>query len=810
MGNLWRDIQFGLRILVRNKGFTAVAVLVLALGIGPNVAIFSIIYATFLAPMPYPDAEQLVVIWNMTKGERGAMAADEYLQFLAESKSFSNLSFGSYSISPAITGPDHIAEEIGGMAVTPDAYTKSLKLPMGLGRDFLPSELVPGNDHVIVITHKLWQSRYHGDPGIIGKSINVNDQPYTVVGVVAAGMADRIPMEFLVPAALNPPGQNPHHWGGTSGRLKPGVTIAQAQAELSLIDRRFVAAQPGRLYRGPWTISVEPLHNAFLDKKLGRNLWLLLAAVGFVLLIACANLANLLLARGSSRQQEIAVRAAMGASRRRVFAQLITESLALAIAGGAVGVALGWAMMKIAMTQLPEFGLESEALVALNLPVLVFAVATTLVAGVISGCVPAWQAAKLNLSETLKQGSRSVSGGRRKHTQAVLVMAEFALALTLLGGAAMALHSFWNLTHVDLGVRTDNILTCNLQPPKPDLRHSDQIITDARNLLAKVNSLPGVKSVALASNMPLHGHDSFPFSVAGEPVNEKNMPVADLEIMTPSYVDTFGVQLVKGRLLADSDNFGSPNVVVVNQSFVDRYLSGMDPLDQRLLMRLAEPGNKLAAPTSWQIVGVFHGIRNGEHLNEETTPQIFVPYWQVPIPDMGLAVRSADDPALLTHSIRAAVASTLAGYTLEDIRTMQQSVESELVSDRFGTALFGAFATLALLLAALGIYGVMAFAVAQRTHEIGLRIALGAQRQDIVWLVLTDALKLALAGTGAGSVGVVILGRIMHSTLYGVNTIDSGSFGIVAALLLTVATVASYLPARRSAKVDPIVALRSE
>ncbi len=810
MGNLWRDIQFGLRMLARNKGFTAVAVLVLALGIGPNVAIFSIIYATFLAPMPYPDADQLVVIWNMTKGERGAMAADEYLQFLAESKSFSNLSFGSYSISPAITGPDHIAEEIGGMAVTPDAYTKSLKLPMALGRDFLPSELVPGNDHVIVITHKLWLSRYHGDPDIIGKSINVNDQPYTVVGVVAAGMADRIPMEFLVPAALNPPGHNPHHWGGTSGRLKPGVTIAQAQAELSLIDRRFVAAQPGKLYRGPWTISVEPLHNAFLDKKLGRNLWLLLAAVGFVLLIACANLANLLLARGSSRQQEIAVRAAMGASRRRVFAQLITESLALAVAGGVVGIALGWAMMKIAMTQLPDFGLESEALVALNLPVLVFAIATTLVAGVISGCVPAWQAAKLNLSETLKQSSRSVSGGRRKNTQAVLVMAEFALALTLLGGAAMALHSLWNLTHVDLGVRTDNILTGNLRPPKPDLRHSDQIIVDARNLLAKINSLPGVKSVALASNMPLHGHDSYPFSVAGEPVSEKNQPVADLEIMNPSYFDTFGVQLINGRLLADSDRIGSPQVVMVSQSFVDRFLPGVNPLDQRLLMRLAVPGNKLAAPTPWQIVGVFHGIRNGEHLNEETTPQIFVPYWQVPIPDMGLAVRSADDPALLTHSIRAAVASTLGGYSLDDVRTMQQSVEAELVSDRFGTALFGAFAALALLLAALGIYGVMAFAVAQRTHEIGLRIALGAQRQDIVWLVLTDVLKLALSGTAAGFVGVVILGRIMHSTLYGVNTVDGGSFGIVAALLLTVAIVASYLPARRSAKVDPMVALRSE
>jgi len=259
----------------------------------------------------------------------------------------------------------------------------------------------------------------------------------------------------------------------------------------------------------------------------------------------------------------------MGASRRRVFAQLITESLALSIVGGAVGVVLGWAMMKIAMTQLPDFGLESEALVALNLPVLVFALATTLVAGVISGCVPAWQAAKLNLSETLKQGSRSVSGGRRKHTQAILVMAEFALALTLLAGAAMALHSFWNLTHIDLGVRTDHILTGNLQPPKTDLRHSDQIIAEAQNLLAKINSQPGVKSVALASNMPLHGHDSYPFSIAGETVSEKNQPVADLEIMTPSYFDAFGVQLIKGRLLDDSDRTASPQVVMVSQSFVD-------------------------------------------------------------------------------------------------------------------------------------------------------------------------------------------------------------------------------------------------
>jgi len=768
---LWRDIQFGFRMLARNKGFTTIAILVLALGIGPNVAIFSIIYATFLAPMPYPDADRLVVIWNMVKGERAPMPVDEFLQFKAQNKSFSYLGFGSWSISAAITGPDHIAEDIPGMAITPGDYTKGIGLRMALGRDFLPSEGTPGNDHEIIITHKLWQQRYHADPAIIGKPIMVNDQPYTVVGVLAAGMGDRIPMQFLVPAAFSPEGYNPNQWGGASGRLKPGVTIAQAQAELALIDQRFVATHANEMRKGGWTISVEPLHNDYLDKKLARNLWVLLCAVGFVLLIACSNLANLLLARGSSRQQEIAVRAAMGASRRRIFAQLIAESLTLAIAGGVAGVALGWAMMKAAMVLLPsDYGLQSETLVQMNFPVLCFAVGAALAAGVISGCIPAWHSAKLNLSEVLKQGARSVSGGRSR-TQAVLVVSEFALALTLLAGAGMALHSFWNLAHVDLGVRTDHILTRFLKPPKSATPNPDQTSADSRAFLAKVDSLPGVLNVALASNMPLNGHRSFPFTISGKPASDNNTPVTDLQVVTPSYFDTFGVQLLKGRLLNDSDRPGTPLVVMVSQSFVDRYLPGIDPLDQRLILSLTMPGQNENTQTSWQIVGVFHNVRNGEHLVEKAFPEVFVPYWQIPYRYVSLAVRTSFEPALVTRSIRAALAGTMPGYTLEDTHEMQESMDSELSGDRFGMVLFGAFATLALLLAALGIYGVITFAIAQRTHEIGVRMALGAQRSDVILLILADGLKLTFAGVAIGLAGVFLEGRLMHTSLYGVKAV---------------------------------------
>ena len=630
-----------------------------------------------------------------------------------------------------------------------------------------------------------------------------------MTGVYPAGSADRTGVAFYVPLVLTP-GIHARDFGGMMGRLKPGVTIAQAQAELSLIDRRLAAARTDPSAREASTISVEPLRNDWVDKKLQRNLWMLLAAVGFVLLIACANLANLLLARGSSRQQELAVRSAMGATRRQVFTQLLTESLTLAVSGGLVGIALGWALMKLIMTIQTDLPKESaETVVQMNLPVLCFALAASLLAGILSGCAPALQAAKLNLSETLKQGSRSVTKGGRLKTQRLLVMGEFAMAITLLAGAGMALHSFWNLTRIDLGFRTDHILMGRLQPPKNNSLGPEQISADMRQLLAKLSGVPGVENVALSTNLPLHGKDRFPFSVAGHPVADADRPTSDFGISTPSYFQTFDIRLLQGRFLSAGDRAAGPQVLVVNQSFVEHYLKNQNPLEQRLLLPTMTRG-KLTAPTEWQIVGVYQDTRNGEHLADSSTPQMLASFWQVPLPWAGLVVRTASDPNLVSKAVHDAVPQSIPGYSLQEIETMQKTVDTQLAGDRFGMVLFGGFAALALLLAALGIYGVMAFAVAQRGHEIGLRMALGAQRRDVVLLILGDGLKLALLGLGAGLLGVFALGYFMRTTLYGVATVDAASLIAVTVVLLVVASLASYLPARRSAQVDPMIALRQE
>ncbi len=807
MGMVWRDLRYGLRMLARNKGFTAVAILALALGIGPNVAMFSIIWATFLAPMPYPNADQLVVVWTMVKGERTATRADDFTEYRAGGTSFQCLDFSSYSILH-FTNPDHTDDEHNGLPETSGDCMAMGTGTMFLGRNLRPDDGLPGKDHVVVLTNLTWREHFHSDPNILGKAVSIADQPYIVVGVMPGGTTDRTGVAFYVPLVLTP-GVHARGVGGMMGRLKPGVTIARAQAELSLIDRRLAGARSnGDLPKEAWTISVEPLRNDWMDKKLQRNLWMLLAAVGFVLLIACANLANLLLARGSSRQQELAVRSAMGATRRQVFTQLLTESLTLAVSGGIIGVALGWALMKLTMAIAPDLG-SAEAVVRMNIPVLCFALGIAMFAGILSGCAPALQAAKLNLSEVLKQGSRSVTGRGRMKTQRLLVMGEFALAITLLSGAGMALHSFWNLTKIDLGFRTDHILMGRLQPPRifPD---AEKISANGRQLLTELGAMPGVESVALATNLPLHGNGSFPFSFAGHPVADADRPTTDFGVSTPSYFETFGVRLIQGRLLNDGDRAGSPEVVVVNQSFVERYLKNQNPVGQRLLLPRIVAGQKLGEPTEWQIVGVFQDTANGEHLSDKSLPQMIASFWQIPLPWAGLVVRTALDPNLISKQIHDAVPQALPGYSLHQIETMQKTVDTQLTGDRFGMVLFAGFAALALLLAALGIYGVMAFAVAQRGHEIGLRMALGAQRRDVVLLILRDGMKLALFGLGVGLAGVFALGHFMRATLYGVATIDAASLIAVAVTLLAVAVFASYVPARRSAKVDPMIALRQE
>ncbi|HMG87685.1 MAG TPA: ABC transporter permease [Terracidiphilus sp.] len=818
LGGIWRNVRFALRQLRRSPGFALTAILALALGIGPNVAIFSIIWATFLAPLPYPNADQMVVVWTHFKGERIPSSGDDFAQFAAQSRSFQRLDFLSWR-GHHLTNADHTEDEITGSAITPGFYTQHTQSHMTMGRDFRPDEGVPGNDHVVILTNRLWRERYHSDTDVLGKSILVDDQPYTIVGVLQPLSTDKNGAHFIIPVA-HPPGVHSDDFGNIFGRLKPGVTLAQARAELEVIDRQN-AAQRRRSGPSATTLTVEQLKNDWLDKKLQRNLWLLLASVGLVLLIACANVANLLLARGTSRKQELAVRSALGATRTQIFIQLLTESLMLALAGGTIGIATGWAIMKFSMSILPLEHFATEAEVGMNLPVLCFALIVTLLAGVLFGCAPGWQSSRLNLSETLKQGSRSVGSRDRTPTQSILVTVEIALALVLLAGAGMALHSFWNLRHIDLGFIVDRVMTGDLRPRVPSrgaktsIPPPEQIIVQQHQLLNSIRAVPGVADASLATGIPLHGYDTFPFAVAGQPIDKAHPPVADFEAVTPGYFNTFGIRLVRGRFLSESDTLTSPLAVMVNETFVRRFLANADPLTQGLILQLPTIVNdgappKPPVPSQYQVVGVFHDVLDSEHLTDATEPEMYVSQWQLGWPFMPFSVRTVVDPAAVIPGLRDAVASAASQMVIGHIEFMQQVLDDQQTNDRFGMVLFGGFAFVALLLAAVGIYGVMAFAVAQRTHEVGVRMALGAHRSEVVALILRAGMRLALLGIAIGLAGAYGLGRLMHTTLYGVASADVGSLVAVAALLLAVAMLACWIPARRAARVDPMQALRAE
>lgn len=809
--SILHNLRHAFRQWVRNPGFTAIAALTVALGIGPNVAIFSAIWGIFLAPLPYRDADKLVVVWTKVNGERNPSPADDYLQYLAQSKSFQELAFLAWR--PATFNSDDPSEEpVPGNPVTAGYITKYLGYSLAMGRDFLPEETRPGHDQVVVLGHRFWVERFHSDPHILGKQISIDGTPHTVVGVQRPGGSDRQGARFQVPLVLNPAGHN-SQYGNIFGRLKPGVSIAQAQAELEVVNQWLAATRPAAPMH--WSVGVEQMRNDWLDKKVARTLWLLLAAVGFVLLIACANLANLLLGRGTARQREIAVRSAIGASRWQVFAQLLVESLALSILGCAMGIGFAWVLIKLVIAIQPGF-LEqvTEANIELNVPVLLFALGIAMLSGILSGCAPAWRASRLNLNETLNQGSQSVIGGRRGHTQAILVITEFALAITLLSGAGMAMHSFWKLATIDLGFLPDHVLETNLRVADPKDHNPEQMATAARQALDQLRSIPGVQEATLTTGLPLSGAGMFPFNIAGHATGEKDRPVADLESVTPSFFPTFGIQLLTGRLLDENDTTASTPVVVVNEAFVRHFLAGTNPLTQRLLIMKLTPDPKNPGaliggpPVERQIVGVFRDVRNQGQLTDEVAPEMCISYWQAPWPYVAVAVRTALDPALMTQSLRGAIVSS--GRTPSSIDILKQRVQDQRKGERFGTVLFGAFASLALLLAAVGIYGVMAFAVAQRGHEMGLRMALGAQQQEVLHLILGDGLRLGLYGAAVGLVGVYVLGRLMRGTLYGVHTVDVLSLGTVVVVLFAAAFFACYIPARRAAKVDPMVALRYE
>jgi len=810
MGDLWQDLRYGLRMLVKNPGFTIVAVLALALGIGANSAIFSVVNTVLLRPLPYQDPERLVMVWeaNAKAGfPKDTPAAANYVDWRDQNQVFEGMAaIANQNFNLTGTGEP---ERIEGRLVSANLFGL-LGVEPHLGRAFLPEEDQPGRHNVVVLSYGLWQRRFGSDGKIVGQALTLNGENYTVVGIMPPHFQfptreDQLwaPIAFTPQQAAN----RGRHYLEVVARLKPGVTLAQAQAEMSAIAVRLQQQHAENTDLGA---NVTPLHEQIVG-DIKPALLVLLGAVGFVLLIACANVANLLLARAAGRQKEISIRVALGASRLRLIRQFLTESLLLAVLGGVVGLLLSLWGVSLLKAFIPENISQVEA-ITIDGRVLLFTLLVSLLTGLIFGLAPAAQAASLNLSETLKEGGRdSAAGSRGNRIRGALVIAEVAVSLILLIGAGLLINSFLRLRNVDPGFRTNNLLT--MQVVLPAFKYPDQARRTAfyDQLLNRIETLPGVKSAAFTTNLPLYRQgNSMGVSVEGIPdpaPGQGRRPSVMTRVISPRYFQTMGIQLLQGRGFSNEDKEDAPAVAVINETMARHFWPGQDPLGKRLT-----PGSLTSTdPNDWiTVVGVANDVRQID-LTAPPKPQMYLSYVQAGFFAPGDLVVSTDlEPLSLAAAVRKAVWEVDKDQPVSNIRTMEEIASESVARQRFSMLLLGVFAALALVLAAVGIYGVMSYSVAQRTREFGIRMALGARRGDVLRLAVGHGLKLVLIGIVVGLGAAFFLTRVMSSLLFGVSATDPITFIGISLVLISVAVIASYLPARHATKIDPMVALRYE
>jgi putative ABC transport system permease protein len=809
MENLFQDLRYAVRMLFKNPGFTAVAVLTLALGIGANTAIFSVVNTVLLQPLPYKDPDRLMMVWedDTKRGfPRDTPAAANYIDWRDQNQVFE----GMAAIADAsfnLTGVGE-PERIDGRRVTANLFPL-LGVEPGLGRAFTPEEDRPGAGRVVIISHGLWQRRFGSDANIIGSPISLNGESHTVVGVTppqfqfpAREVELWVPMAFTEREAAN----RGNHYLEIVARTKPGVTVEQAQAEMTTIAARLEQQYPDQ--NTDLGAVVVPLHE-HVAGDIKPALLILLGAVGFVLLIACANVANLLLARAAVRQKEIAIRIALGASRLRLVRQFLTESVLLAAIGGLVGLALALWGVNLLKAFIPENISQVKAL-TIDSRVLAFTLLVSLVTGLIFGLAPALQASSFNLNETLKEGGRDSSAGSRgNRIRSLLVIAEVAISLILLIGAGLLINSFVRLSNVDPGFRTDNLLTMQIVLPVqkyPDRARRSVFYTE---LVQRIEALPGVRSAAVTNWIPLvRQGDSIGFNIEGRPdPGRGKSPIVVTRVVSPHYFQTMGIRLLQGREFNEQDRSDSPRVIVINETMARRYWPDEDPTGKRITPGPADSRN----PDDWlTIVGVVNDVRQFE-LNAEPKPQMYISYIQAGFfAPRHLVVSTQVEPRSLASTVRNTVWEIDKDQPVSNISTMEETLSESIARQRFSTLLLSIFAAVALALAAVGIYGVMSYSVAQRSSEIGLRMALGAQTSDVLKLVIGQGMRLAIVGVMIGLVATFGLTRLIESLLFGVSATDPLTFIVISLLLTTVALMACWIPARRAAKVDPMVALKYE
>ena len=809
MNHFWQDVQHGVRVLRKSPGFTLVAVVALALGIGANTTIFSAINALLLHPFSFRDIDQLVMIWESrpkVEVERNAAAFANYLDVKNQSASFTAVA-ASTNWWANITEGDQ-PERVEGVNASAQFFNV-LGVNPSAGRAFSAEEEQPGRDPVVIISDALWRRRFGGDAAVVGRSTRINGRNFTIIGVMPPGFAfPNSAVEVWAPLITFP--ENVTNRSSTYltmiARLKPNVSVAGAQKELDLLANRLGAQYPET--NANRTFLVESLLGSYV-RSARPYLLIMFGAVLFVLFIACANVANLQLMRAASRQKEMAVRLALGANRWRLAQQLLTESLLLAIAGGALGLLLSvWAIEGFAAGIPANLAKYVSGLQDLRVDwyVFSFTLLVSVLTGIGSALAPALLLTKANLNDALKEGASSTTDVGRNRARSLLVIAEVALSLVLLVGSGLMIRSFLRVLDVKPGFNAGSALTLELSLPYRTYATVEQRAAFFAKLMPRLENIPGVTGAGATNLVPLeNGDDSIYFSIEGQaPFAPGQAPLADYRVITPGYLDALEIPLLRGRNFTERDSRGTAPVAIISEKLAKRFFSDQDPLGKRV--RVGE------GPC--EIVGVVADVRNKSFMSElnddRLRPALYVPHAQHPYGQMALVLRSTSDPATLTTAVRKEVQAIEKDQPVFNVRTMSQVRSESMVPQRLSAFMFACFALIALLLTAIGIYAVIAYSVVQRTREIGIRMALGAQSRDVLKLVVRNGMRLALVGVAIGLAGALALSRLMASLLFGVTSTDALTFAAMSTGLIAVALLACYIPARRATKVDPLVALRYE